>query len=39
MLANENELLVNEILHEHHRGFDDSLNVTDEDQNSLKVST
>lgn len=37
MLANENELLVNEILREHHRGFDDSLNVTDEDQNSLKA--
>ncbi|KAJ6383720.1 hypothetical protein OIU78_027083, partial [Salix suchowensis] len=37
VLASENELLVNEILHEHHRGLADSLNVTDEDQNSLKV--
>ncbi|KAJ6379478.1 hypothetical protein OIU76_016172 [Salix suchowensis] len=39
VLASENELLVNEILHEHHRGLADSLNVTDEDQNSLKVDT
>ncbi|CAK7344781.1 unnamed protein product [Dovyalis caffra] len=37
MLASENESLVNEIVHEDHCGFADSLNVTGEDQNSLKA--
>ena len=36
-VISENELLVNEILHEHHRDFADTLNLGDEDQN--KVST
>ena len=35
-LVTENELIVNEFLHEQ-RGFVDSFSVIDEDQNSIKV--
>lgn len=38
MLVSENEFLVNEIVHKHRCGFSDSLSVTNEDQNSPKVS-
>ncbi|KAF3445370.1 hypothetical protein FNV43_RR10546 [Rhamnella rubrinervis] len=34
-LVAENELLVNNILHEHHQGFTDNLNHSDEDDNSV----
>ena len=34
----ENELIVNEVLHEQHHTFADSLNVNAEDQSSIKVS-
>ncbi|XP_043709314.1 uncharacterized protein LOC122658425 isoform X2 [Telopea speciosissima] len=33
----ENELLVNEIIHEHHHAFADRLNVNDEDQSGIKA--
>lgn len=33
----ENEVLVNEIVHEHRHGFSDNLDVTDEDDNSIKA--
>lgn len=34
----ENELIVNEVLHEQHHTFADNLNVTTENQSSMKVS-
>jgi hypothetical protein len=37
MLVGENELLVNEIVHEHRSGFANSFIVNDEDKNSLDV--
>jgi len=37
MLVGENELLVNEIVHEHRSGFTNSFIVNDEDKNSLDV--
>lgn len=37
-LVSENELLVNEIVHEHRHGFYDSVIVNDKDKNSLNVS-
>ncbi|KAL9229053.1 hypothetical protein vseg_004569 [Gypsophila vaccaria] len=33
----ENEILVNEIVHQHRQGFADSLGVNDEDENSVKA--
>lgn len=36
-LVGENELLVNKILHEHHQRFADTLNHSDEDDNSVMV--
>lgn len=38
-VVGENELLVNEILHEHHHGFADSMTFSNEGPNSLKVVT
>ena len=37
MLVGENELLVNEIVHEHRHDFADSFIINDEDKNSLNV--
>lgn len=39
LAVGENELLVNEILHERHHDFADSLNGRDEIRNTLKVGT
>lgn len=39
IFVGENELLVNEIIHEHRHSSADILNASDEDQNSLKVDT
>ncbi|GMH00350.1 hypothetical protein Nepgr_002189 [Nepenthes gracilis] len=37
MVVTENELLVNEIVHESGRGFSDNLDIGDEDQSSVKA--
>lgn len=37
LLVAENELLVNKILHDHHQGFTDTLNHSDEDNNIVMV--
>ncbi|KAA8538697.1 hypothetical protein F0562_028322 [Nyssa sinensis] len=37
MSVSENEVLVNEIVHEHHHGFADSLDVSNEDKESIKA--
>uniref|UniRef100_A0A5B7BYP5 T-complex protein 11 n=1 Tax=Davidia involucrata TaxID=16924 RepID=A0A5B7BYP5_DAVIN len=37
MLVSENEVLVNEIVHEHRHGFADSLDISNEDQESIKA--
>lgn len=38
-LATDNEVLVNELLHERHRSFTDDFDVSDHIQNSIEVST
>lgn len=37
LLVSENELLVNEIVHEYHRGLADTFNAADKDQNNVQV--
>ncbi|KAL5558472.1 hypothetical protein UlMin_034683 [Ulmus minor] len=37
LVIGENEIIVNEILHDNHQGFANILNNSDEDQNSLKA--
>ena len=38
-LITENEVIVNEFLHEHHRSFTDGFDVSDHIQNSIEVCT